>query len=562
MHRMATLSLCLAACSTAPSGGGSSSAAGGSTGSRGSSGGSTGTRGSANGGPTAGASSGASGSSGAGGSSAGGSSSGGGWSFAATTSLASLSQNDSSACGAAASPCTGAWSQTHTVTYQSGATTQVDAFWDEAVAAGAQAPGSAYGHVSKVPISTLLPGRTVPVWVETQNWWRAGSGHVDNGEESTNAMQIANQVADMMSRGFAGQVVDWYGPGTTADLALPAIRSNAEASGSAFRFAVMIDKGYFDSCGNTVACLNSAIDHLVKNDTPSSAYLTDATGAPLIFFFINSYYPNQYPILSDSGINYQGTRFVMYEPNGFSGNDPPNTVGEYAWVNPQDGAGNTTTTGSAGSFPWETDFGFKDLDSFFAAAAQNPGSFAVSEAHKGFEDDLASWSGHRIIDQRCGESWLQTFAHQGSCGGSASYQGNLDFLNAGNRLDFVMVDTWDDYEEGSEIETGLDDCLTSLSVTLTGSTLAWSPTWGQDPMNAEVSGSEATLDHYAVYLAAQGGAEVMWLADVACSGGACGHTLDVSTFGIAGGPYVFYVQAVGKPSIVNTLGGPTAQSYP
>jgi hypothetical protein len=436
----------------------------------------------------------------------------------------------------------------------------VAGFWDHAVPAGPRASGSADGYVSKVPMSALLPGYSVPVWVETQNWWGDGSGHIDNGEVSSSGAQIQDQISDHLSRGISGQVVDWYGPGTTADKSLPFIRTNAEAASGKYQFAVMIDKGFFTSCGVTVACLNSAIAYLVQEYTGSSAYLTDGDGHPLILFFINSYYPSEYAVLQDSGIEYQGTKFVMYEPNGVPGNDPPNTIGEYAWVNPADGS-DVSSTGSAGTFATAPDLGFKDLTSFFGAAKANSGSFAVSEAHKGFDDNLANWSMNRIIDQQCGQTWLETFDHTGSYGGSATYLGNVNYLASGGHLDFVMVDTWDDYEEGTEIETGIDNCLASLDVSLSGSMLTWSPTWGADPMNSAVSGTEATLYEYSVYLAASGSSNLMWLTDVPCSDGACGHTLDLSTLGITGGPYVLYVRAVGFPSIVNTLSKATSATF-
>jgi hypothetical protein len=486
------------------------------------------------------------------------------WSFRATTTTTALTQNNTSACGSSAAPCSGAWDQTETVQYgtgssYAGAQRTVTAFWDHAVPAGPRASGSADGYVSKVPMSALLPTYDVPIWVETQNWWGDGSGHIDNGEVSTDATQIQDQIADHLSRGIAGQVVDWYGPGTTADKALPFIRSSAEAAGSKYEFAVMIDKGYFTSCGVTVACLNSAIAYIVQQYAGSSAYLSD-DGRPLIFFFINSYYPSEYAVLQSTGIDYQGTEFVMYEPNGFSGNDPPNTMGEYAWVNPADGT-DTSTTGDAGTFPTAADYGFKDMTSFFGAAKDNASAYAVSEAHKGFDDNLANWSLNRIIDQACGQTWLQTFDHTGSFAGSATYVGSLNYLASGGHLDFVMVDTWDDYEEGTEMETGIDNCLASLDATLSGSMLTWAPTWGQDPMNAAITGSEATVYKYSVYLAEPGSSSLMWLSDVPCAGGTCGHSLDVSTLGITGGPYVFYVQAVGFPSIVNTLSTVTSATY-
>jgi hypothetical protein len=487
------------------------------------------------------------------------------WTFAPTTSTAELTQNDTSACGTGTAPCSAAWTATHTVTYSSGTydgtTRTVTGFWDNPVAPGAQAPGSPYGRVSKVPMSALLPGYDVPVWVETQNWWGGGSGHIDNGETSANSAQIANQVADHLSRGISGQIVDWYGPGTTADLALPFVLANAEASGGKYEFALMIDKGYFqDHCGNTVACLNSALSYIATHYASSTAYLKDPSGHPLVFFFINEYYPTQYALLSDPGIESGDTRFVMYEPNGFPGQDAPNTVGEYSWVGPADSS-YTTTSGSEGTFAWDADFGFGDLTSFFDHAAANPGSMVVSAAYKGFDDNLANWSGNRIIDQQCGMTWLQSFHHTGAFGGSATYLGNLNDLALGHHVDMVMIDTWDDYEEGTEIETGIDNCLSALDVTLAGAHLSFTPVWGKDPMNGAISGSEATLSGYSVYVAEAGKTELMWLADVPCKGGVCGHSVDVSTYGMKGGPFVFYVQAVGQPSIVNTLAGPTTATY-
>jgi hypothetical protein len=490
-----------------------------------------------------------------------------GWSFAPTTSVAELTQNDTAGCGSTAPPCKSAWTQTQKVTYSTGSTYDgqtrtVTGFWDHAVATGAQNAGSARGYVSKVPVSTLLPGQSTPMWVETQNWWGGGSGHIDNGEDSSSAAQVANQVADHISRGFAGQVVDWYGQGTTADKALPAIESNAEASGGKYQFAVMIDKALFDyTCGANVACLNGAITYLTASYTGSPAYLKDSGGHPILFFFVNQYYPSDYPVLQSSGVDAKGTSFVMYEPNGFPGNDPPNTIGEYAWVNPSDGATMTQTTGSAGTFSWSSDFGFKDLTGFFGAAASNAGSYAVSEAHKGFDDNLANWSLNRIIDQQCGMAWLESFDHTASFGGNASFKATFNYVASGQHLDFLMVDTWDDYEEGTEIETGIDDCLSKVDVTLSGSTLSWMPTWGADPMNAAVTGSEATLYEYSVYMARQGSSELMDVADLACKSGSCPHSVDLSTLGVTGGPYVFYVDAIGMPSIVNTLAGPTSATY-
>lgn len=453
---------------------------------------------------------------------------GGAWpGFAPTTSVAQLTANNTSA--------PSSWTGKAIAVADGGA---VDAYWD--------APA---GNVSKIPVSVLLGGLQIPVWIATQNWWHSGSGHVDNGEDSTSSSQISAQVSDQISRGFAGQLVDWYGAGTTADQALAYIKTNAEASGGKYRFAVMIDKGYFqDVCGETVACLNQAIDYIVSTYAGSSAYLKDASGHPIIAFFVNQYYPTEYAILNSSGIVYENSEFLMLEPNGFAGESPPQAAGEYAWVNPADGTAD--------------DSGFADLTSFFSHAMNEPSSLIWSAVYKGFDDGLASWGSNRVIDQQCGRVWLETFRHTGTFGGSSGYMGSLDYAAAGGRLDAIMVDTWDDYEEGSEIETGIDDCLSVLEVSLSGSTLSWKPVWGSDPMNASIAGTEATIYQYSIYVARKGSTQLMWLANTLCGPTSCEHSLDISKFGISGTtPYVFYVQAVGQPSVRNTLGGPTSGAY-
>ena len=52
--------------------------------------------------------------------------------------------------------------------------------------------------------------------------------------------------------------------------------------------------------------------------------------------------------------------------------------------------------------------------------------------------------------------------------------------------------TWNDYEEGTEIESGIDNCLT-LSASVAANTLQWT-----------IIGNENTVDHYSVYISSDG----------------------------------------------------------
>src|SRR6185503_15239562 len=127
-----------------------------------------------------------------------------------------------------------------------------------------------------------------------------------------------------------------------------------------------------------------------------------------------------------------------------------------------------------------------------------------------------------VMQQQCGQTWLSTFAKANS------------MWSTSNQLAFFQLVTWNDYEEATEIETGIDNCV-SVNASVAGSTLNWS-----------VSGSESTIDHYTAFISSDG-QDLMSLGDVPAGI----HALDLGSFGFTSGTYSVYVKAVGKPSILN-----------
>jgi len=127
------------------------------------------------------------------------------------------------------------------------------------------------------------------------------------------------------------------------------------------------------------------------------------------------------------------------------------------------------------------------LDRFYSAA-QHSDKIAMGSAYKGFNDSDASWGKGRVIDQQCGHTWLATFAEPDR------------FYSAAHQLPALIIPTWNDYEEGTEIETGIDNCV-DVKASINDEELSWS-----------ISGSEDTIEHY-VILAQQ---ESQWanVADV------------------------------------------------
>jgi hypothetical protein len=139
---------------------------------------------------------------------------------------------------------------------------------------------------------------------------------------------------------------------------------------------------------------------------------------------------------------------------------------------------------------------------------------------------MASWSQQRFVDQRCGQTWLDSFAEQNK------------FYSTTKPLGFVQVATWNDYEEGTTIESGIDNCL-DVTAGVAGTSLQWS---------LSGAGMENTIDHYTVFIS-KDGVGLMPLLDVSTETSA----VDLSRFTLPAGNYQLFVKAVGKPSILNKM---------
>jgi hypothetical protein len=171
------------------------------------------------------------------------------------------------------------------------------------------------------------------------------------------------------------------------------------------------------------------------------------------------------------------------------------------------------------------------LTSFYNTGISYPNEQTVGTTYKGFNDTLASWGSNRIMGQQCGQTWLQTFSEVNS------------IYSAGKQLPYLQLVTWNDYEEATEIESGIDNCL-SVSASVGGNNLQW-----------VVSGNENTVDHYTVYISLDG-QNLMPLTDIANGI----HSLNLCGFPIPSGSYQMLVQAVGKPTLANQISGAAAYS--
>ncbi len=366
---------------------------------------------------------------------------------------------------------------------------------------------TAAGSVSKVDVHSLLyRGATTKVYAHLLLWF-GGSNHMNVGYSSTDPAQIHRQITDMISRGIDGVIIDWYGPNNNEDLATKLVMAEAELH-PGFTFAIMIDQGAikWNSCSgcSPQAALIDQLQYIERTYFTSPAYMT-VQGKPVVTNFnIDLSYSVDWNQVS-AALSSQPL-FLFQNNGGFS---HALSGGSYSWV-----------------MPTASDYGMPYLTSFYQTGMPYGNEQTTGASYKGFNDSLAAWGSNRVMGQQCGQTWLRTFSEING------------LYNSGKQLDSLQLVTWNDYEEGTEIETGIDGC-TSISASVSSNSLHWS-----------LSGSESTIDHYIAYISTDGQnlMSLGWLYPGNRSLNLCG-------FSLPNGNYISYVQAVGKPSVKNRMSG-------
>lgn len=367
---------------------------------------------------------------------------------------------------------------------------------------------TAPSHVSKLPIRSLLyPGANTKIYARVVSFFNQNSKHVDIGYRSDDRDQVRRQIEDMISRGIDGVVVDWYGTQRPEHAEVPVVFRKEAEDHPGFIFAISEDHGAIKKCKDAGNCdfnrlliedLNYAYDHF--EDSP--AYLHQ-DGRPVVFFF-------------DLGpdIDWNQVRasvkgnplFINRNAHSFKS---PESDGAFAWMDR-----NTSL-----DLPYLDDF-YKKY--FEARHSRQPLIYA--SVFKGFDDRAASWGKGTVLPQNCGQTWLETFAKINH------------YFSPSNPLDSLEIVTWNDYEEGTEIETGIDDCV-EVQPTISGDTLHW-----------DIRGNDKAVDHFTVY-ASNDGRQLTELADIPEKV----HDFKLNTASLTAGRYQFFVEAVGKPSILNKM---------
>src|SRR6266567_6697532 len=188
------------------------------------------------------------------------------------------------------------------------------------------------GDLSRVPIRSLLyPGSQTRIYTRYMPWF-GDSHHRDVGYRSDDRQQVARQVADMISRGISGAIVDWYGPNSGSKNESTVLLMK-EAERQNFEFGISEDVGSLAECKkrgcDVTEQLTSDLKYAAEHFEASPAYVR-FDGRPAVFFFG----------LEKYSIDWRRVRrslplkplFFFRNSGAFSN---PDGDGGYAWIAPE-----------------------------------------------------------------------------------------------------------------------------------------------------------------------------------------------------------------------------------
>ena len=267
--------------------------------------------------------------------------------------------------------------------------------------------------------------------------WFGNGEHINVGYSCHDPIVLRQQIARARELNIGGFVVNWYGERKQfEDQTLTMLQQAATESD--FKMAVQYDEAVDQAGGTTdtvIGELQYLYDHHIgpKADHAAAAYLR-YHGRPVIFIFPKTT-ETDWDRVRQTTQSWPDPPLLIYKdqsakyPNAFDG--------FYAWVQP----------GRGGWAPDGSNWGGDYLDYFYKnMTLHHPDKIAVGAVWPGFDDTKASWSRNRKMANRCGKTFedgLRVFR---------KYYGDQ------NAPPYLLIVTWNDYEEGTAVERGINRC--------------------------------------------------------------------------------------------------------
>ncbi len=268
--------------------------------------------------------------------------------------------------------------------------------------------------------------------------WFGHPKHITISYNSHDPAVITRQIHQARAEGISAFVVDWYGdrePFIDHSYAL----MQALAEKNSFKVAMMYDETTQEdgATDEAIADLTMFHDTYLTDKAPGHKAYLMYQGRPIIFIFPTGKHTdwNKVRAVVDQ---WDPKPLLIYE------NLPGEYVnafdGYYAWINPGDKG-------------WASDgsnWGEQYLGNFYdTMSSKYPDKIIVGGAWAKFDDSKASWGLNRHISPRCGQTYQDTFNFW------------RKVFPPDDPIPFLMIETWNDYEEGSAVEPGIPNCSSS-----------------------------------------------------------------------------------------------------
>jgi hypothetical protein len=390
----------------------------------------------------------------------------------------------------------------------------------------------------------LYPGSTSKIVFHYQPWF-GHFEHIDVGYKSNQKATVANQIAKMIALGGYGVVVDWYGSTNHARSffldttnVMAKYLSSCFSTTCRFHLGIMEDKGAFsaqcpkgkkDQTSCLIKNLIEDMDYINDHYARQPWYLTEGSN-PIVLFFLHepdwagSDWNKVWSEVKSHTDSYERRFKFVFEEEDVNCWRHPSGDGCYAWMNP-------AKWSPEAQFNWgaSTHAAPVYYQDFYKNAIAHPDKIAIGAIKKGFDDNNASWGTNRVTAQQCGRTLLNTadlISH---------------YYNSERQLQWLGVPTWNDYEEGSEVETGIDNCY-RIAASISGHRLIW------ELQPASSYATLATADHFTVYYADRNNLLYLARDDIPVNA----NSLDLDRM-VPAGRWKIYVRMVGKPLFMSQI---------
>jgi hypothetical protein len=262
--------------------------------------------------------------------------------------------------------------------------------------------------------------------------WFGDHSHMDVGYSSDDPAVLRQQIKQARERGIYAFVVDWNGqrnPYSDHNFAL----MQQQASDTRFYVALLYNEAEEDDAeqatDDALAAFQRAYTTYIGPQARyHDAYLTYQS-RPLVFIFPKSGRTDWNRVRQELN-QWQEPPLLIYK------DQPPaqyasDFAGSYAWVQP----------GAPGWKPDGSNWGESYLQNFYRTMSEKyRDKIAVGGAWPAFNDSHAAWSLNRHMDARCGQTFENTL------------QLYHKYYDDSRPLPFLLIETWNDYEEGTAIE--------------------------------------------------------------------------------------------------------------